>query len=657
MLKITEQFVEKLSERQAALEEAKRKLKEHFVGLDTQIDRIIESIRVWHCMPEILTRPVIVNLWGMTGTGKTDLVRKLAKHLGLSSKILEVQMDTPLECGWKTATTLQEALLYSDIEEGEKSIVLLDEFQRFRTLNKDGSDRESKRYSDTWMLLSDGVFNVGASKAQSNYNYALMEEEEFHKDYQESKNDPEIDEDDLKKLERDMARPLGRYQGAYIKKILRSKCSLQELVRLPRRNLLELLQKFNGDQDLYQGTNFNKSLIFVCGNIDEAYSMASAVADADQDADILHKYSLKINIVTMKKALGRLFKPEQIARLGNNHVIYPCLSKSNYRKIVKHCLDEFINSSQKITGIKILYEPSIIGLLYKNFVYPAQGVRPVFSGVNNFLSQIIPPAFLESIVNNDGSDIKLCCRDGEVKILFVGTEKEQDVNYSFDLDFIKKNIPYDKRVMFSVHEAGHALIYAVLFGYAPKLINTELTSFDGAYVIPNEFSHTKKSLLDIIRVYLGGTIAEEIVFSEESRSSGCEADIRTATECASELVRDCGLDKFNAYMSTDPQSSAYIIETDETNKRMLSILDECAEDARRILNARRKLLKKIADHLIEVRSMRGEEFCKFLADELPGLKYIDPLDLDADDEIIEQYGEKYDRFRIDVDGKKNSKKT
>ena len=34
-----------------------------FVGIDGVVDDLVDAMRVWYLMPEVLTRPVIVNLW------------------------------------------------------------------------------------------------------------------------------------------------------------------------------------------------------------------------------------------------------------------------------------------------------------------------------------------------------------------------------------------------------------------------------------------------------------------------------------------------------------------------------------------------------------------------------------------------------------------
>ena len=70
------------------LQQTKDKLKSEFVGIDEIIDRVIDSITPWYITPEVLERPTVVSLWGLTGTGKTSLIRKLVKYLDLSGKSL-----------------------------------------------------------------------------------------------------------------------------------------------------------------------------------------------------------------------------------------------------------------------------------------------------------------------------------------------------------------------------------------------------------------------------------------------------------------------------------------------------------------------------------------------------------------------------------------
>src|SRR5262249_3925451 len=68
-------------------------LKTELSGSDATTDRVLDAIRAWYVLPELVQRPVIVCLWGLTGTGKTQLVRSLAQKLDFYDRFVEVQMD------------------------------------------------------------------------------------------------------------------------------------------------------------------------------------------------------------------------------------------------------------------------------------------------------------------------------------------------------------------------------------------------------------------------------------------------------------------------------------------------------------------------------------------------------------------------------------
>lgn len=68
-----------LAHKNRQLQQIAAQLKTELFGIDAIIDRVIDSVRAWYLLPELVTRPVIVCLWGLTGTGKTQLVRRLAR--------------------------------------------------------------------------------------------------------------------------------------------------------------------------------------------------------------------------------------------------------------------------------------------------------------------------------------------------------------------------------------------------------------------------------------------------------------------------------------------------------------------------------------------------------------------------------------------------
>ena len=76
MKNITKKFRDEILKKEKLLNYAKEKLKQEFVGIDKVIDEVIDSISSWFLFPHIQERPVVVSLWGLTGTGKTELVNR-----------------------------------------------------------------------------------------------------------------------------------------------------------------------------------------------------------------------------------------------------------------------------------------------------------------------------------------------------------------------------------------------------------------------------------------------------------------------------------------------------------------------------------------------------------------------------------------------------
>ena len=143
-----------IATRKGTLERARTELKLNFVGIDDTIDSLLDYIQIWYLLPEILTRPIIVNLWGMTGVGKTDLVRRLVKILDFQDRFTEVELSNIDSTSW--SSSVAAILNNNGINDSKPAIVLFDEIQRFNTLNPDGTPIQSTKFTDFWELLSDG---------------------------------------------------------------------------------------------------------------------------------------------------------------------------------------------------------------------------------------------------------------------------------------------------------------------------------------------------------------------------------------------------------------------------------------------------------------------------------------------------------------------
>src|SRR6185312_534920 len=119
-----------------------------------------------------------------------------------------------------------------------------------------------------------------------------------------------------------------QYWGAVsLKKLLNLSEEVEKIMTWSNAKKTEALNNALKNDQTFEGATYSKMLVFICGNIDEAYQMSGNTNDADTCADVFHEFSKKINVVDIKQALSKRFKPEQVARFGNNHINYPSISK------------------------------------------------------------------------------------------------------------------------------------------------------------------------------------------------------------------------------------------------------------------------------------------------------------------------------------------
>lgn len=643
-------MIENMRIREVELNAASLYLKSEFVGLDVVIDSIMNDIRIWYVMPELIIRPVIVNLWGMTGTGKTDLVRKLVAFLKMDDRFVDIQMDSPVrgDSEYGKCKSVNEALEQSGIDSNNNNIILLDEFQRAKTVSSTGDTIERELFSDVWMLLSDGKFVKAANGGRSYIDRLKLEVDDYFmimKFERENKtkdkksrmhmrfSELECCENDISETE-DVYVPKIKHSSWYIASLktkLKLKKSEFELIQMDDFELNTYIKDHidKNEQIILQGADYSKSLIFVCGNLDNAYSMARSVSDADSDADILHEYSKRISIIDIKQCLGLMFKPEQIARLGNSHIIYPCLNRENYTELIYRNLDLYLNKIAEKSGVAISYSDKLVEKLYANYVYPSQGVRPLYSSICSFISNVLPIFLLDAICNKyESIEIDVIGVLNDVISCTFPDGKVIERRYDFELDNIKKYIDDDKLMLFSVHESAHALVYAELFGYAPKLINVELTSHDGAYILPNEMIATKQVIMDMVTVYLAGAVSERLFFGEMNLSSGCSNDIKQATQQVTLMLRQYGmLDDMVKIDSPNSDCAGFVnTDIDGTNDNVTEIMNKCRDRAESILKNSMKPLKHIITNVYAEKKVSGSAFVELTKDYYPRLKHIDPLD-------------------------------
>jgi hypothetical protein len=605
------EFLERIKSKREKLEEVKLALKEKFIGIDDVIDKIIDNISLWYLTPELQFRPLIVSLWGITGVGKTDLVRTLVKLLNFTDKFIEIQMDMKNDY----SKNIENFLESSGIDSKDPAILLLDEIQRYRTLNEQGEMIDNKYFNDVWMLLSDGKFQNNSQRRAEILD--LLLEEMYYSDRRND--DDEEPEDKPVKTSKSKNAKLKaktpktyKYKTSYwtanrFKKMLNLSISAEDIMKMSLEQRVEIMEESLKLGNVNEGKSYEKLLIFISGNLDEAFTMADEVEDSERDADIYHELSKRVNLIHIKNALSKQFKPEQIARFGNNHIIYPCLDKQSYYKIIKKNCYQILDRVEKEHHIKIELSDEIFNVIYRNGVFPTQGVRPAISTVYNVLGSNLPHFLYLALVN----DVNEFVLDFEDKFLFTYIkEKKLSKEIVLDLDLIRQNKSIDEKTLVIVHELGHALVYSLLFNTPPKQINTNSSGLAQGFVINHHSIDNKTFIKNQIAIYLSGLVAEEFVFGEDFKSNGASFDILYATDSAAKYVRSYGMDGTVSKIDRINQQTSFQMNYDieATNAIIEGILAEEKKRARDLLNRNMVIYKELVQFTVGMNGIMIDQF-------------------------------------------------
>ena len=138
-------------------------------------------------------------------------------------------------------------------------------------------------------------------------------------------------------------------------------------------------------------------------------------------------------------------------------------------------------------------------------------------------------------------------------------------------------------------------------------------------MMPEEetFLESKNSLLARITGYLGGRVAEEIIFGDIT--TGAYGDFQTATKIARAMVTEYGMSALGPIQYESQGGSVFLgrdylkdknfsdhIAT-EIDKEVRDIITGCYDKAREVLKEHSELLDTIANYLLEIETLNKQD--------------------------------------------------
>jgi cell division protease FtsH len=175
------------------------------------------------------------------------------------------------------------------------------------------------------------------------------------------------------------------------------------------------------------------------------------------------------------------------------------------------------------------------------------------------------------------------------------------------------------------HEIGHALVSLSLPGNDQvqkiSIIPRGIAALGYTLQLPTEdrFVITKSELENKIAVYLGGRVAEELIYNEIS--TGARDDLLKATDIAKNMIKAYGMSEKLGQISFDQDHQPLFLQngqsagpgdySEETAREIDSeirkIIDTQYARTTQLLRSKTQVLKKAAQALLEKETLSGEE--------------------------------------------------
>ena len=674
-MKISSELKENIQNKKIELDNLKEYLKTEFVGIDNIIENVIDSMTPFYLFPETLQRPITINLWGMTGVGKSSLVKKIVEFLKLNKSYLTYDLG---EYNNSSDDKLRKDLA-SKINRlnSESNIIVFDEFQLGRTIDETGMEIDKSTLRPIWDLLDHGIiytYNLGIQEGlieliekinksfyldiQVDDNGWVIKNEAMYEslfsgyskrpcDYKESRmvtiedgketieildpssEEPYYGEGVFKKprfFKKDMfdhyiydANPdffdnLKMFD--YHKKLFYT--SLSSLIKFIEKDFFDTVS-------ILEKKDYSKSLIFCLGNLDEVYHMSHNI-NPDEDADSFHEHTLKITMPQIKQALSTRFRMEQIGRLGNTHFIYPSLSKKSYEKLIEMYLTKQKNYLMDDFEINVNFDKSVYDILYKEGVYPTQGTRPLLSTFNSMINSPTSNLLTElslKMVNVDNIEWKyndciyyITATSNSKK----GKNKTLKLEYPVEivLEKLRKTDNSETQTLVAIHEAGHAIMSCIKREIAPVEILSKTADLSEGYCRfeYNGIIESKKFIYETIMVYLGGIVAEELIFGKDNVTVGSSSDLRAATDSAVQLIKRNGMDKHVGLISasSDEIGNKMFIKSKKMENKVLKLLKKAKKETMECLKENKKYLIILGKILSQKNKVETDELKDILKD-------------------------------------------
>jgi cell division protease FtsH len=264
-------------------------------------------------------------------------------------------------------------------------------------------------------------------------------------------------------------------------------------------------------------------------------------------------------------------------------------------------IEIFVNNQ---FGWKVIFDESVVNILYAEGVFPAQGTRPIFTTVKNFIESRVS-SLIVSVLEYQLSPTQITWKYDNGQFTYHAFDENGNLVLSFadhaklKLENLRRSVDPQIQAHTAVHEAGHAVLAALTLRIVPSVVVSRTASDMEGFCLVSfpKGPMTRESLKKDIVITLGGYVAEKMIFGEEFTSSGVYSDIEEASRLANKAVRNYAMGSDPIHLAVGTQNEDAFIMSQKYAAESVAIIKACEDEGERILRKNKLLLLKIADYL------------------------------------------------------------
>lgn len=605
-------------------------LRNQFVGREAAIDYLHQEFCNWQQLCDLQTRPRIVNLWGMTGLGKTSLVRAFVQQMGLGDQYFHLDMGS--RNSNHDIQNLDEFLAQSQSQNSRLPLIVhLDEFHRAATRKRGLQTYEDIEgdVSAMWEFLSDGFFippslfrqrkgfeailavveivlakgivhegfRVVAEHAEPIRNYLRSNEGKMGLHYSTRLGIAERDYD----LNADFVnvlpwRELGRWSSASLVKV----AGVESLDTLTLAQVADAIRRLLNNLPQLCRVDLRNSLCIITGNLDGAYERSDDVS-AETDADTLHQVTRSLNVTRIRQELLKIFRPEQVGRMGVRHYCLPTLSESEYRLVLRRELEGMREWMRVNHELHIEFDSPFETMILGEGMIPAQGARPILHACQEHGHKALS-AILELHRKDDSCHTYKVHgpQDDFSDSVMIQGQARTSYRAVLPQRTERHKLSQDQVWRVAVHEAGHALMLWLTTGKMPQRVSVAASADTlGLTLISPESNGVQMSTRSEVRgrilTLLGGALAECMLLGKDEVSTGCSSDLKRATEQLFHYLHSFGW--CDSMVSLPALSDLKLEPLPKTTESLYLEMSDMKAGCRDLLERHRDCLVELAQNL------------------------------------------------------------